>query len=92
MEYFGRELGRHLEITNLVIPGRNDSPEMIGAFLDWVEETLGREQPIHFTAFHPACRLFDPPTPPARLREIRDLARGRGFTRIRLGNIPDPEA
>lgn len=92
MEYFGRELGRHLEITNLVIPGRNDSPEMIGAFLDWLEETLGREQPIHFTAFHPACRLFDPPTPPARLREIRDLARGRGFTRIRLGNIPDPEA
>lgn len=91
MEYFHREPGHHLEITNLVIPGRNDSPEMIDAFLDWAEEKLGREVPIHFTAFHPAYRLFDPPTPPELLRKIRDHARDRGFTRIRLGNIPDPE-
>lgn len=92
MEYFCRELGHHLEITNLVIPGRNDSPELIDAFLDWAESTLGCEVPIHFSAFHPAYRLFDPPTPPELLRKIRDHARARGFTRIRLGNIPDPEA
>lgn len=92
MEYFHRELGHHLEITNLVIPGRNDSPEMIDAFLDWAEEKLDRKVPIHFTAFHPAYRLFDRPTPPELLRKIRDHARDRGFSRIRLGNIPDPEA
>ena len=42
MEYFHRELGHHLEITNLVIPGRNDSPERIDAFLDWAEQTHER--------------------------------------------------
>ena len=30
------QLGKHVEITNLIIPGKNDSKEMVGKFLDWV--------------------------------------------------------
>lgn len=80
--------GKHLELTNLVIPGENDSPEMIDAWLDWVERELGYEVPLHFSAYHPACRYRNaPPTPPELLRSIGRHAQDRGFRFIHLGNI-----
>lgn len=83
-----RRLGKHAEYTTLILPGKNDSPEMIDAWLDWVETNLDRTVPLHFTAYHPAYRYHEsPPTPPALLRSIRDHAVRRGFPNIYLGNI-----
>lgn len=85
-------LGKHLEITNLVIPGKNDAEEMIQAFLDWVERELNRDIPLHFSAYHPDYQYHDsPPTSAATLRRIRDSGRQRGFNHIYLGNIVVPE-
>lgn len=89
-EYFQNELGKHLEITNLVIPGKNSSPEMVDALLDWVEKKLapGLDTPVHFTAYHPAYQYHESPrTPIAMLREIQAHAVERGFSRVYLGNI-----
>jgi len=87
MEYF-HSLGGHLEITNLIIPGKNDSPEMIDDYLSWVEEKLGKNIPLHFSAYHPAYRYSEsPPTAPEKLYSIRTLAEQRGFKHIYLGNI-----
>ena len=47
-----RELGIHIELTYLIIPGHNDSAEELGKFCDWVVAHLGDEVPIHFSAFH----------------------------------------
>ncbi len=80
-------LGRHLELTQLVIPTRNDSPDMIRAFLDWVGEQLSPEVPLHFTAFFPHLRLTGlPRTPRSTLERIRELALARGFRHVYLGN------
>ena len=46
------EMGKHLEITNLVIPGENDSDEMIEAFLLWTKNELSPKIPLHFSAYH----------------------------------------
>lgn len=87
-EYFRNVRGGHLELTNLVIPGRNDSDEMIGAYLDWAGEKLGLETVLHFSAYFPAYKYREsPPTPPETLYRIRDFARGRGFRFVYLGNI-----
>ena len=83
-----RCLGVHLEVTTLVIPGKNDRLDEIGAWLDWAELHLGRETPLHFSAYHPAYRCAIPPTPPETLYAIRDLAARRGFPNIHLGNLP----
>jgi len=80
-------LGKHLEITTLVIPGRNDSLAMFSQWLDWVEQHLDKDLPLHFSAYHPAHRCSAPPTPVKTLLNIRDLAWNRGFTAIYLGNI-----
>lgn len=86
--HFKRELGKHLEITNLVIPGKNDSPEQIRALLDWVEQELGLDQVIHFSAYFPAYKYHESPrTPPGLIRRICAEAFYRGFSRIYAGNI-----
>ena len=85
---FAVELGKHVELTNLVIPGRNDAPEMIDDWLDWVERELGKEVPLHFSAYFPAFQFRSaPPTPPALLRQIGRHAQERGFEHVHLGNI-----
>ncbi|MBR4124934.1 MAG: AmmeMemoRadiSam system radical SAM enzyme [Victivallales bacterium] len=80
-------LGVHLEITTLVIPGQNDDLGELSKWLDWVDMHLGRETPLHFSAYHPAYRCRIPHTPPATLYAIRDLVASRGFPNIFLGNI-----
>ncbi|MBO7146580.1 MAG: AmmeMemoRadiSam system radical SAM enzyme [Lentisphaeria bacterium] len=82
------QLEKHIELTNLVIPGKNDSTAMIDLFLDWVEQELDREIPLHFSAYHPAARFrAAPPTPPGQLRRIGQHATERGFKYVHLGNI-----
>lgn len=87
IEFFHNALGRHVELTNLVIPGKNDSPELIDAWLDWVEQKLGYEVPLHFSAYFPAYRFRIPPTSPDQLRRIGRHVQERGFRHVHLGNI-----
>ena len=62
------ETGVWVEITTLLIPGRNDSDAEIDAETRWIAEHLGPDVPLHFTAFHPDYKMRDvPPTPPATL-------------------------
>ncbi len=87
-EYYKNVVHGHLELTNLVIPGKNDSLEMIDSFLDWVETKLGIETPIHFTAYHPAFEYHESPkTPISLIQKIRIHALRRGFPNVYLGNI-----
>jgi pyruvate formate lyase activating enzyme len=87
IEYFF-SLGRHLELTNLVIPGQNDSDEMISAYLEWVSEKLSRQLPLHFSAYFPMHKYHDsPPTPRKTLFEIKAKALNAGCSSIYLGNI-----
>ena len=45
--------GKHLEITNLIINGHNDSVEEINQLCDFVVDELGPEVPLHFQGhFH----------------------------------------
>jgi pyruvate formate lyase activating enzyme len=81
-----------LEITTLLIPGLNDSPEEIARESDWILEHLGPDVPLHFTAFHPDWRMRDrPPTPPSTLCMARAIARARGLRYVYTGNVHDPE-
>ena len=81
-----------LEITTLLIPGLNDSDAEVSALARWIARELGRDVPLHFTAFHPDYRLTDrPPTPLSTLRHARELAREAGLDHVYTGNLIDPE-
>jgi pyruvate formate lyase activating enzyme len=81
-----------IEITTLLIPGLNDSPEEIRAECAWIRETLGAGTPLHFTAFHPDYRMKDlPRTPHATLRHARSIAKEEGLDFVYIGNVSDAE-
>lgn len=85
--YYQRDVGGHLEITNLLIPNRNDSVEMIDALLNWIAVELGLDTPIHFSAYFPTGGFSEPPTPATTVCRAAALAAKRGFTRVKTGNI-----
>jgi pyruvate formate lyase activating enzyme len=90
LEYLRNETRVWLEITNLVIPGLNDSAEDLDRMTTWIAERLGTDVPLHFTAFHPDYKLRDrPPTPPETLTRARGIARANGLRFVYTGNVHD---
>ena len=77
-----------IELTNLIIPGLNDSIDETEDMLDWIEKYLGLDTPLHFTAFHPDWKMRDlPPTPVEKLIEKYNQAKDKGFPYVYLGNV-----
>ncbi len=80
------------ELTTLLIPGKNDSVAELAAMSRWIARELGRDVPIHFTAFHPDHKLDDvSPTPAATLRQARKIALDEGIRHVYTGNVHDTE-
>ncbi|BAE52484.1 AmmeMemoRadiSam system radical SAM enzyme [Paramagnetospirillum magneticum] len=89
--YLRHETGVWVEVTTLLIPGENDSPEEIDAQTRWMVEALGPDVPLHFSAFHPDWKMRDKDnTPPATLTRARDIALGNGLRYVYTGNVHDP--
>jgi pyruvate formate lyase activating enzyme len=92
LEYLRHETDVWLEITNLLIPGLNDSADEIDAMTRWIVERLGPDVPVHFTAFHPDYKLLDvPPTPPETLTRARRIALANGVRHAYTGNVFDAD-
>jgi len=91
LQYLKHETDVWLEITTLLIPGKNDSDGEILAEARWIARELGTDVPLHFTAFHPDYRMLDvPPTPGATLSRARELAMEQGLRYVYTGNVHDP--
>ncbi|WP_374680645.1 AmmeMemoRadiSam system radical SAM enzyme, partial [Accumulibacter sp.] len=92
LAYIHHETPCWLEITTLLIPGRNDSPTEVKALADWVARELGANVPLHFSAFHPDWKMSDlPPTPPSTLTQARRIAMDAGLNYVYTGNVHDTE-
>ncbi len=88
--YLKHETEVWFEITNLIIPGENDSSEEIDEMTRWVVDNLGADVPMHFTAFHPDWKMMDtPPTSPATLTQARRIALANGVRYAYTGNVHD---
>lgn len=79
--------GRHLEISQLVIPELNDADEDIKRTIEWVLEHVGPQVPLHFVAFHPAYKYTKVErTPLESLVRAREMAWSMGMKHVFLGN------
>ena len=88
LQYVAHETDVWLEITTLLIPGKNDSDEELTALSNWVRKQLGPDIPLHFSAFRPDYRMTDvAPTPPATLVRARDIALQAGLNYVYTGNV-----
>jgi pyruvate formate lyase activating enzyme len=81
-----------LEITTLLVPGHNDGDAELGAMTRWIADHLGRDVPLHFSAFHPDYKMTDVErTPLSTLRRARAIALGNGLRHVYTGNVHDAE-
>lgn len=82
------ELGVWVELTTLLIPGKNDSREElrdIAAFIAGID----REIPWHVTAFYPTYKMLQQQrTPHETLERARDTGLAAGLHYVYEGNIP----
>ncbi len=80
-----------VEITTLLIPGRNDSDKEIEDICKFVK-SMGIEVPIHFSAFHGDYKMKDvPPTPHETLNRAYEIAKSLNLRHVYVGNVLDDE-
>jgi len=80
--------GTFIELTNLIIPGLNDSEAELNLLCTWIIEHLGSDTPLHFSAFHPAYKMTDRPrTAKSNLDRARQIAIGIGLHYVYEGNV-----
>lgn len=75
----------HVEITNLIIPGYNDSDELLLELIDFVVG-LGKEIPLHFSKYFPHYKFSVPPTPIETLKRAWELAQKKLYY-VYVGNV-----
>jgi pyruvate formate lyase activating enzyme len=75
----------HIELTNLVIPTKNDSLEEITELVDFVA-SLGRDTVLHFSRYFPNYKLEIPPTPTETLTRAYEIAKKK-LDYVYIGNV-----
>jgi pyruvate formate lyase activating enzyme len=86
-----KQNGVWVEVTTLVIPGINDSPEELQDIAGFICDELGAQTPWHVSRFHPTYQMTDrPATPVASIRRARDLGFEAGLKHVYVGNVAEP--
>ena len=79
---------KHLEITNLLINGYNDSTEEITKLANFIADNLGCDIPLHFSRAFPYYKLNDIlPTAEDKLFEAKRIADDCGLEYVYIGNL-----
>jgi len=77
-----------VEVTTLVIPGKNDSTDELRNIADFLAG-LGNHIPWHVSAFHPAYKMTDTPyTSHEILQKAWEIGREAGLHYVYVGNVP----
>lgn len=79
--------GCHVELTNLIIPTLNDSPDEIKELVMWVASEVGIDTPLHFSRYFPRYKMTLPPTPVETLLMAREIAE-KELRYVYIGNVP----
>ncbi|WP_432735047.1 AmmeMemoRadiSam system radical SAM enzyme [Maridesulfovibrio sp. FT414] len=84
--------GWWIEITTLLIPGKNDSPDELKQLAAFIADELGEEVPWHISRFHPDYKMQDcPVTPMQALSLARKIGVDAGLEYVYVGNVPGNE-
>lgn len=83
--------GVWIEITTLVIPGLNDTPEEIRDIARFIR-SISENIPWHISRFFPAYKMTNlSPTPLSSLIGAYEIAKEEGLNYVYLGNYPSED-
>ena len=93
LQYIREHTNCWLEVTTLLIPGKNDSEVELREMTKWLSNHLGIDVPLHFTAFHPDWKMTDiSRTPTETLLRAREIALAEGHQYVYVGNVHHQQA
>ncbi len=75
----------HIELTSLIVPGLNDSPEDMEREADWIA-SLSPSIPLHITRYFPRYKMHEKATDISLLYKLKSVAEKR-LSNVLLGNI-----
>jgi pyruvate formate lyase activating enzyme len=81
------EMGVHVELTTLVVPGLSDGLDCLEALARWILESTGSKTPWHLNRYYPAYEYTESATSLELLTQARDLAREIGLEFVYIGNV-----
>lgn len=83
-----KDLGIWIELTTLLIPGRNDEDAELRDLTAFIKTDLGDEVPWHISRFFPAYKMDTVSTTPMdSLRRAERIGRDAGLKYVYLGNV-----
>ncbi|MEM4327021.1 MAG: radical SAM protein, partial [Candidatus Diapherotrites archaeon] len=81
------ELGIWLEITTLVIPGKNDSEKELSDIAEFIA-SIDKNIPWHVTKFHPDYKMLDVNETPLETLELAySFGKKAGLNFVYVGNV-----
>ena len=88
---YAHEKGIWIEITTLLIPGKNDTEREIREMAHFIAD-LDPMIPWHLSAFHPSYKMRDVErTPASTLHNAYNIAMEEGLKYVYVGNIDDED-
>jgi len=88
---YAHSKGIWIEITTLLIQGKNDSDEEIREIAKFIA-SVDNSIPWHLSAFHPMYKMLDVPrTPVSTLRRAYKIGQEEGLKYLYVGNIDDED-
>lgn len=88
-----KTLGILVEVTTLLIPGKNDDIKELEAMADFIAEELGVDTPWHISGFHPCYKMTDcVSTPVTSLEKAYETGKKAGLKYVYTGNAPGLES
>ena len=83
--------GTWLELTTLLIPGKNNSPDELKQMASFIRG-LGKDVPWHISSFFPMHEMLQiPPTKKEEVMEAMEIGREAGLEYVYGGNLPDAD-
>jgi len=83
--------GKHLEITNLIIPGKNDDKELFKEMVLWIKTELGKEIPLHLSKYFPHYKSSIEETSLDIIIELSEIAKTE-LDNVYIGNVKTPDS
>ena len=88
---YAHSKGIWIEITTLLIPGKNDSDEEIRAIAKFIAG-VDKSIPWHLSAFHPTYKMLDTPrTPESTLLRAYKIGEEEGLKYLYVGNVDNED-